>query len=108
MRPNTIRPGETGLRRPSRRALVAAGAAAALALTGCGSRLGQARLEATNNAFKRVVDQQSAAAGPGAAADTTATTAGGVAASGTAPAGGTTSLSGGSGSASAAGPSAGN
>src|SRR5437764_3961875 len=97
MRPNTIRPGETGLRRASRRALVAAGAAAALALTGCGSRLGEARLEATNNVFKRVVDQQSAAAGPaaapGAAADTNATTAGGVAAGGAAAAGGTTTVS---------------
>jgi branched-chain amino acid transport system substrate-binding protein len=109
MRSNTNRPDQAGLRRPSRRALVAVGAAAALALTGCGSRLGQAKLEATNNVFKRVVDQQHVAGGPaaapGAAGDTNATGAAGPAAAGGSP------VSGGTGAAgatqSAIGPSAG-
>src|SRR5438132_87395 len=88
--PNTTsRPVSVGLRRPSRRALVAATAALALSLTACGSRLGQARLEATNNVFKKVVDSQSAAAGPaaapGAATDTNATTAGGAGTGAAAP-----------------------
>jgi len=52
-----------------------------LSLTGCGSRLEQARLEATNNAFKKVVDSRSAgAAAPAASAevsDTDVTTAAG-------------------------------
>ena len=37
----------------------ALGAVLVLSLTGCGSRLEQARLEATNNAFKQVVDTSS-------------------------------------------------
>jgi branched-chain amino acid transport system substrate-binding protein len=88
MEPNTNGSGGTGLRRPSRRALVAVGAAVALSLTGCGSRLEQARLEATNNAFKQVVDTQKTDGGspaaPGAAADTNVTTGGGTAAAGVA------------------------
>ena len=90
MRPRIIGQGGAGPRRPSRRALVAAGAAAALALTGCGSRLGQAKLESSNNAFKRVVDQQSVAgataatvtgAGPGATSPAGMAVAGGSASS---------------------------
>ena len=68
---------------------MAVGAAAALALTGCGSRLGRGELESTNNAFKRVVDQQSAAAGPAAtpgAATGTDLTSGGGAPGGATPA----------------------
>jgi len=95
MRPNTIRPDGAGFRRPTRRVLVAVGAAAALTLTGCGSRLDHAELESTNNAFKRVVDQQSLAAGPAAAgaagaAGTTGATAAGAGGGATAgPGGGT-------------------
>ena len=78
-------PPSDGLRprRPSRRALVAAGAALALSLTGCGSRLEQSRLEASNNVFKQVVDTKGVeAASPGAAgasAETNVTTATGAA-----------------------------
>jgi branched-chain amino acid transport system substrate-binding protein len=65
--------------RPSRRAIVAAGAALALSLAGCGSRLEQSRLEASNNVFKQVVDTkgvESALPGAaGASTDTNVTTA---------------------------------
>src|SRR5437660_505212 len=115
--PNTTsRPVSVGLRRPSRRALVAATAALALSLTACGSRLGQARLEATNNVFKKVVDSQSAAAGPaaapGGATDTNATTAGGAGTGAAAPGvavatGGVSSSSGGAATAGAGGTGAG-
>jgi branched-chain amino acid transport system substrate-binding protein len=58
----------------------------ALSLTGCGSRLEPNRLEATNNAFKRVVDTQGtgaeALATPGAATDANVTTRTGTAAAG--------------------------
>jgi branched-chain amino acid transport system substrate-binding protein len=73
----------------SRRALIAVGAAVALSLTGCGSRLEQGRLEATNNVFKKVVDTQTPAAGAptaaGTATDTnvTAATGAGAGAAGT-------------------------
>jgi branched-chain amino acid transport system substrate-binding protein len=70
MQPHTTRSDGTGPRRPSRRALVAAGAALALALTGCGSRLERGQLEATNNVFKQVVDSKNLAAGPAATSDT--------------------------------------
>jgi branched-chain amino acid transport system substrate-binding protein len=114
MQPNTGWSGGTGPCRPSRRALVAAGAALAMALTGCGSRLEQARLEATNNAFKQVVDSQAATAGPGnapgAATDTNVTTGSGAATAGVATPGGATgsaaapASSGGTAPGSAAGP----
>jgi branched-chain amino acid transport system substrate-binding protein len=61
-------------RRPSRRVLVAAGAALALSMAGCGSRLEPSRLEASNNVFKQVVDTKSGeAASPGAAGAATGT-----------------------------------
>jgi branched-chain amino acid transport system substrate-binding protein len=66
MEPNNSGTGGPGVRRPSPRALVALGAALALSLTACGSRLGQARLEATNNVFKQAVDTHGVAAGPSA------------------------------------------
>src|SRR5205807_3484734 len=56
-----------GVGRPSAKGLVALGAALALSLTACGSRLGQARLEATNNVFKQAVDTHGVAGGPAAA-----------------------------------------
>jgi branched-chain amino acid transport system substrate-binding protein len=59
-----------GVRVPSRRALVAVGAAVALSLAGCGSRLEQARLEATNNVFKQVADTRAPAPGAPTAAGT--------------------------------------
>ena len=73
-------PSSDGLRprRPSRRALVAVGAALALSLTGCGSRLERSRLEASNNVFKQVVDTkgvEAAAPGAGASSQTNVTTA---------------------------------
>jgi branched-chain amino acid transport system substrate-binding protein len=53
---------------------VAAGAALALSMTACGSQLSQDRLEASNNAFKEVVDTSAAddgsAAAGGVATDT--------------------------------------
>ncbi|MDQ1516346.1 MAG: branched-chain amino acid transport system substrate-binding protein [Actinomycetota bacterium] len=68
--PNTTPSDGAGARIPSRRALIAVGAAVALSLTGCGSRLEHARLEATNNVFKKVVDTQTPAAGTPTAAGT--------------------------------------
>lgn len=69
---------DDGLRRPSRRALIAAGAALALSLGGCGSRLDHDRLEASNNVFKQVADTKSvaaaAAAGPSAGENVTSAT----------------------------------
>jgi branched-chain amino acid transport system substrate-binding protein len=96
------------------RALVAAGAALALSMTGCGSQLSEARLEASNNAFKQVVDTRSAdntAAGAGEATGTAAT-GGDEAAAGAVPqgvSGGGTGSSGsaGTGTGSAAGPGSG-
>jgi branched-chain amino acid transport system substrate-binding protein len=68
MQPNaTLSPDGLRPRRPSGRTLVATGAALVLSLTGCGSRLDQSRLEASNNVFKQVVESKAlAAAAPGA------------------------------------------
>src|SRR5688500_5358147 len=49
------------------RALVAAGAALALSMTACGSQLSQDRLEASNDAFKQIVDTRTADGGSSAA-----------------------------------------
>src|SRR5688500_20381896 len=49
------------------RALVAAGAALALSMTACGSQLSRDRLEASNDAFKEVVDTRAADDGSDAA-----------------------------------------
>src|SRR5882724_2782952 len=84
MQPNTMR--------SNRRALVALGAAVALTLSGCGSRLEQARLEATNNVFKKVVDTQTteaAAPSPGNALDSNVTAGSGVGAAAGTPGGAT-------------------
>jgi branched-chain amino acid transport system substrate-binding protein len=74
-------------RRPARRALIATGAALALSVTGCGSRLERSRLEASNNVFKQVVDTKGVeAASPGAAGgsiETNVTSATGTAAAAT-------------------------
>lgn len=72
------------------RALVAAGAALALSMTGCGSQLSESRLEASNNAFKQVVDTRTAdstSAGAGVATDTAVTGGNEAAAPGAVPAG---------------------
>lgn len=74
MQLNDTRSPDPSPRRPSRRALIAAGSALALSLTGCGSRLQQSRLEASNNVFKQVADTRSVeTAAPGAAGTSSGT-----------------------------------